>query len=271
MTVAIYANMRKDVNLEITSKVASILETRCKVVSLKNFESFDQMCASSDALVVLGGDGTLLRVAGKACQYNVPILGINLGTIGFLAEIEKNRIDDCLERFLNGDYTIDERFMIKADVIHEGEVVATHHALNDIIVSSSSFKKVVSTNLFINDEFTTSYASDGVIFATPTGSTAYSLSAGGPITDSSMELILVTPICPHTLSSRPLILPPDKKVSLEILKDRAGTTRVTYDGCDGESIALGDKVIISASERKTKLIKVNGMNFYEVLRKKLSN
>ncbi len=269
MTVAIYTNEVKDTDLKLTKRVAELLDGRCSVVLRGDFDSFADMCLSADALIVLGGDGTLLGAARQACVYDLPILGINLGTMGFLAEVETDKIEDCLNRFLSGDYETEQRFMISAEVIRNGETMGTYNALNDVVVSSSSFKKVVSMNLYVNDDFITSYDADGVVVATPTGSTAYSLSAGGPITDNTMELILVTPICPHTLSSRPLILPPDKKVTVEITKDREHPSLLTVDGQEGEKLLIGDKVIISAADRRTKLIHINGMNFYEVLRNKI--
>ncbi len=271
MTVGIYTNQRKDKDLEITNRVVQFLKDKCTVALMWDFASFEDMCASVDALIVLGGDGTLLRVAGKACEFDLPILGINLGTVGFMAEVEKDKIEDCLGRFLAGDYTIEQRFMINASVVHENETVAEYNALNDIVIAAASFKKVVSMNLYVNGDFITSYDADGVIAATPTGSTAYSLSAGGPITDSVMELMLITPICPHTLSSRPLILPPDKKITVEIVKDREHAAQITADGREGARLFIGDKVVITAADRRTKLIRVNGMNFYETLRKKIGN
>lgn len=271
MTVAIYTNEDKDAGMQITNRVAGLLDGKCDVVLRRDFESFADMCESADALIVLGGDGTLLGAARKACAFDMPILGINLGTMGFLAEVETDKIEDCLTRFLAGDYKIEERFMINAEIIRDGKTVAAYNALNDVVISSSSFKRVVSMNLYVNNDYITSYDADGVVAATPTGSTAYSLSAGGPITDSTMELMLITPICPHTLSSRPLILPPDKKVTVEITKDREHSSLLTVDGQEGEKLLIGDKVIIAAAKCRTKLIRVNGMNFYEILRKKISN
>ncbi len=271
MKVGIYTNQRKDKDLEVTNRVVRFLKDKCTVALMSDFESFEDMCKNVDSLIVLGGDGTLLRVARIVSGFDLPILGINLGTVGFMAEVEKDKIEDCLTRFLSGDYTVEQRFMINASVVRNGETVASYDALNDVVVAASSFKKVVSMDLYVNGDYITSYDADGVIAATPTGSTAYSLSAGGPITDSIMELMLITPICPHTMSSRPLILPPDKSITVEIVKDREHAAQITADGREGEKLYIGDKVVITASNRKTKLIRLNGMNFYETLRKKMSN
>ncbi len=271
MTVGIYTNQRKDKELQVTNRVVQFLKDKCTVNLMCDFASFEDMCKTVDFLIVLGGDGTLLRVARIASKFDLPILGINLGTVGFLAEVEKDKIEDCLTRFLAGDYTLENRFMINASVVRDGETIAEYDALNDIVIAAASFKKVVSMDLYVNGDFITSYDADGVIAATPTGSTAYSLSAGGPITDSVMELMLITPICPHTMSSRPLILPPDKKITVEIIKDREHAAQITADGREGEKLCIGDKVVLTASERKTKLIRLNDMNFYETLRKKMSD
>lgn len=271
MTVAVYTNMRKDTDLAVTERVVKYLDGKCHIIFRKDYDSFGDMCASCDALVILGGDGTILNAARVACDYDKPILGINLGTVGFLAEVELDKIEACLDRFLAGEYEIEQRFMIKAEIIRDGNVISTYKALNDVVVSAASFKKVVSTDIFVDDDYIASYDADGVVIATPTGSTAYSLSAGGPITDNTMKLILVTPICAHTLSSRPLILPPDKTITVELTRDREAASFLTIDGNDGEKLLKGDKVVISASEHTTKLIRVNGMNFYEILRKKIGN
>ena len=201
----------------------------------------------------------------------MPVLGINLGKVGYLAEIEPEKIEDSLQRFLDGKYKIEERFMIKAEINHNGSVIKKYNALNDIVVCSSWFKKLVSMDLYVDDSFVASYDADGIIVATPTGSTAYSLSAGGPITDSGMELMIVTPICAHTLSSRPVIVPKDKKITIEVKKNKNRKSALIVDGQDTAELEAGDKLEISASYMKAKFIRINGMNFYEILRKKLSD
>lgn len=270
-TVAVYTNEKKDKDLCVTNRVLSFLDKKCNVVLPGDFLTFDDMCATADALIVLGGDGTLLRAARKASKYDVPVLGINLGRVGYLAEIEPDRTEESLDKFLKGDCRVEERFMINAKIVRNGESVCTYDALNDIVVSGSSFKRLVSMDLYVDGDFITSYDADGVVASTPTGSTAYSLSAGGPITDSSMELIMITPICAHTLSSRPLIIPPDKKVEIVVKKNHERTSLLTVDGQEGAPLEVSDRVTITKSKIKTKLIRVNGMSFYEILRKKLSN
>lgn len=271
MNIAVYTNENKDTDLKITRRVAEFLDGKCRVLRRGDFACFDDMCKEADVLIVLGGDGTILRAARRVCALNLPILGINLGTMGFLAEIEPDKIEVSLGRFLSGEYKLDERFMLDAEIVRNGESVATYTALNDAVVSGSSFKRVVSAELYVDGSYITSYDADGVIASTPTGSTAYSLSAGGPITDTAMELMLVTPICPHTLSSRPLIIPPDKCITVKITGSKKESPLLTVDGQEGEKLFEGDEVVIKASARKTRLVRVNGMNFYEILKKKISD
>lgn len=271
MKIAVYTNENKDTGLETTRRVVDFLGGKCEIIRREDFCDFESMCSAADVLIVLGGDGTILRAARKVCAFNLPILGINLGTMGFLAEIEPDKVEDCLTRFLNGEYTVENRFMIDAEIIRNGKSAGTYTALNDAVISGSSFKRVVSAELYVNGSYITSYLADGVIAATPTGSTAYSLSAGGPITDSAMELMLITPICPHTLSSRPLILPPDKHLTVKITGKRDGRPLLTVDGQEGEMLVSGDEVVIKASKRVTRLVRVNGMNFYEILKNKISD
>ncbi len=269
--IAVYTNVRKDKDLSVTKRVTSYLEKRCAVVTFTELDSFDEMCADADALIVLGGDGTLLRAARKTCSKNLPVLGINLGKVGYLAEVDVDGIEESLDKLLHGNFAVEERFMIKAQVVREGVTVSEHIALNDLVISSGSFKKLVSTKLYVNGDFVGAYDADGVVIATPTGSTAYSLSAGGPITDSAMELMIVTPICPHALSTRPLVVPADKQITAVVGENRERTSILIADGQTGEKLGVGDKVIIEACDCKTRLIRLNGMSFYETLRKKISN
>lgn len=270
-TVSVYTNEKKDTNLSVTERVLKYLEGKCRVVRFNDCAEFEKICADLDALIVLGGDGTLLRVSRKASMHKLPVLGINLGKVGYLAEIETEMIEESLDRFLEGNYKIEERFMIKAVHLRNGKVLGTYNALNDVVVSSSSFKKLVSVDFYVNDSFVAAYDADGVVVATPTGSTAYSLSAGGPITDSSMELVIVTPICAHTLSSRPVIVPPDKKVTIEVKENNNRKSSLTVDGQETVELEAGDKLEITSADIKARFIRVNGMSFYEILRKKLDN
>jgi NAD+ kinase len=188
-----------------------------------------------------------------------------------MTEMEMDELD-LLDRVFDGQYRIDERTMLRAEVLSSGgQPKFSGYALNEATITGGAAARIVDLELSDGDELIYTYRADGILVATPTGSTAYSLSAGGPITDNTMKLILVTPICAHTLSSRPLILPPDKKVTVELTRDREAASFLTVDGNDGEKLLKDDKVVVSASSHTTKLIRVNGMNFYEILRKKIGN
>ncbi|MBE7030047.1 MAG: NAD(+)/NADH kinase [Ruminococcaceae bacterium] len=266
-TIAIAANPQKDTDLSFTRRVAAALEGRCNVrLEQEHGAAF---CDDADAVIVLGGDGTILSVARRVAKKGLPILGINLGTLGFLAEIEPDDMEACLEQFLNDDYTLEERYMLDAQVMRGDHVAAQACALNDFVVSSASVKRVVSMDIYVDDSLVGSYVADGVALSTPTGSTAYSLSAGGPIVDSSMAVTIITPVCPHTLSSRPLVIPSNRTVTVICRDEYAHASMLTVDGQEGIPLEIGDRIVVRGSEHTTRLIKVNHMNFYEILRKKI--
>ena len=225
--------------------------------------------ADTEAVIVLGGDGTLLNVARRVAKRGIPILGINLGTLGYLAEIEREDMEGCLSKFLNGEYRLENRYMLDAEVFRGEDKIADFCALNDIVVSSASYKRVIFMDLLVDDHPVDAYAADGIVMSTPTGSTAYSLSAGGPIVDSSMALTVVTPVCPHTLSSRPMILPKERTVTVIVRGRFSQCSVLTVDGQDGVELLPDDRIVVKGSAHTTKLIKINEHSFYEILRKKI--
>ena len=261
-TVAIVTNREKDMDHAVTQRVINALDGRCTVLRDTDVDTIEQLYQRAGLVVFLG-------VARRAAKYGVPLLGVNLGRLGFLAEVEADGIETCLDRFVRGDYTIEERYMLSAAVIRGGKKVADFCALNDAVVSGASYKRVVCLDLFVDGQFVDSYAADGMIAATPTGSTAYSLSAGGPIVDSSMEVTIMTPICPHTLSSRPLILPKERVATIAFNQDFGHGCLLTVDGQDGFPLSVGDQIELRAADCRAKLVKLSGMGFYELLRKKI--
>ena len=216
----------------------------------------------------MGGDGTILSCARQASVFNVPIMGINLGTLGFLAEIEVGEIDTALNKLLNGDYVVEERFMLDASIIRSGSSVAEVSALNDIVVSRSSYRRIISVDVYVDDSSAGHYDGDGLIVSTPTGSTGYNLSAGGPIADSSLFVSIITPICAHSSFSRPIVVPGTKTVKICLRDNFSQCSMLTTDGQSGMDLEADDIVIIKASERKTGLIRVTDMDFYDKLCKK---
>lgn len=221
----------------------------------------------ADALVVFGGDGTMLSVARLVKNHQCPILGVNLGSLGFMTEITVDRLYLNLKALLEGSYSVEERCMLQAEVLKDSRVVEEHHALNDVVINKAALARVISVDAYFDESFIANFVADGMIVSTPTGSTAYSLSAGGPIVHPSLESILITPICPHTLTNRPLIIPPSHRIRFVL---RSGEdVMVTIDGQIGVKFEEGDEVVCTRSPYRVQLVKPTGRNFFHVLREKL--
>lgn len=223
-----------------------------------------------DIIIVLGGDGTLLSVArlveGKG--NGVPILGVNLGGLGFITEVMREELYPTLEKVFKNEFISDERMILQSVVYRQGEQVVHSYVLNDVVVSKGTLSRLIKVEVYIDKIFVTSMRGDGLIVSTPTGSTAYSLSAGGPILHPSVEALTLTPISPHTLTNRPIVIPDRVKVEV-ILKTRDEGVTVTFDGQVGFSLRQDDVVEIEAAEKKIALIRSPEKNYFETLRKKL--
>jgi NAD+ kinase len=219
-------------------------------------------------VIVAGGDGTILKSARDLAHWDVPILGINVGHKGFLAEIEYEQMDRCLEDVISGNYEYRERMMLEAVVRRGGKNLGRYLALNDIIVSRGPFSRIVQVDTFIDGEFLDSFSGDGVIVASPTGSTGYSLSAGGPIVNPSLELLVITPICPHTLNNRSVIVTGSETILLQV-KSRQAQVALTVDGQVGFALEEDDEVTVFRSQRKVKLVRLKDSSFYRLLHQKL--
>jgi NAD+ kinase len=220
----------------------------------------------TECVIVLGGDGTMLQAARSIAFMDIPIIGVNLGTMGYLAEVEKSGIDEALERIISGRYEIEDRMMIKGCIGEKKD-----YALNDVVVTRCASIQVINFNIYINDMLLAGYQADGVIISTPTGSTGYNMSAGGPIIDPSAHMILVTPICSHTLNSRSMVLSADTKISIEIGPGRDNSVQkviASFDGSGVIELFTGDRIEIIRSKKTTKIIKLNRVSFIEVLGKK---
>ena len=274
-TIAILPNTNKDKNLIYTKEAVEILHKNARIITDNSYGiphaevvSADRLMEEADMFIALGGDGTMLRLSALASEKGQPILGINLGTLGFLAEVEKDKIAPAMNALLNGNYTIEERSMLDGCVIRDGKNLVNYTALNDFVISRSSFKRVLKLEVYIDSCMVDSYTSDGIILSTPTGSTAYSLSAGGPIVDPRLDVTVVTPICAHSLSTRPIITPASKTVEVKIKSPSKRDILLTVDGQRGYELEGGDIVKITSSATKTKLIKLNRLDFYDTLHKK---
>ena len=225
-------------------------------------------CQKTDLIIVAGGDGTILRVARDLAHWEVPILGINIGHKGFLAELEVSDIPAYLEKVLAGDYALSNRIMLNATVIRGSEKVAKFTALNDMVVTKGPFSRIIRLDAFIGTNFLESYTGDGIIIATPTGSTGYSLSAGGPIVNPSLDVLVVTPVCPHSLYNRSVIVKGSETVTMTVYT-RQSEIILTVDGQVGFTLYEDDKVIVSRAPRKVSLVTFKEHSFYTLLGNKL--
>ena len=229
--------------------------------------SKDALAREADVLVVLGGDGTLLSLARRT-QRRVPILGINMGELGFLTEVTEREAMPMLERILGGRYELDRRMTLTAAVTRKGQVARRSRALNDVVITNGALARIIEFTVLVDGHLLATYRADGVIVATPTGSTAYSLSAGGPIVEPTVEVLLVCPICPHTLSNRPVVLPPDAVVRIAVA-EREQDALLTIDGQEGMPLAGGDVVEVRRDRAPVALVRSPDRTYYDVLRSKL--
>jgi NAD+ kinase len=227
-----------------------------------------ELAACSDLLLVLGGDGTLLAAAREAAPCGVPILPINLGSLGFLTSFTLQELYPALEETLAGHLAASERMMLRGSLVRNGGIVHEQRVLNDVVINKGALARMIEVRLTINSEFVCRYRADGLIIATPTGSTAYSLSAGGPIVHPNVESMIVTPICPHTLSDRPIVVDDKFQIDL-ILTGPADSVYLTLDGQKGVPMQTGDKVRIARAEERLKLIQPKQKSYFEILRSKM--
>ncbi len=227
-----------------------------------------QIAALADMVLVLGGDGTMLSAARLVEERSVPILGVNMGGLGFLTETSLDQLYPSLERVFANDFVLDERLMLRARLHRHGEHVAHATVLNDVVVSKGTLARMIEIRIAIEGQFVTNLRGDGLIVSTPTGSTAYSLSAGGPIMTPAVRSLILTPICPHTLTHRPLLVPSEVTIEVTLTSKDEGAM-VTFDGQVGVAMTQGDTVEIKASEHRTQLIRFPDRTYYEVLRRKL--
>ena len=230
--------------------------------------STTDMAALADMLLVLGGDGTMLAAARLVEGRPTPILGVNVGGLGFLTEVARGELYGALEQVFAQAFTEEERLMLRSRLLRSGEPVAVASVLNDVVLSKGASAHMIRLEIAINREFVTSLRGDGLIISTPTGSTAYSLSSGGPILNPSVHALILTPISPHTLTNRPIVIPQDVLVEV-VMVSRQDGAMVTFDGQVGMALRHRDLVEIRASEHKTRLVRLPERSYYEMLRKKL--
>lgn len=232
--------------------------------------SLNQLTPELDLGIILGGDGTLLHVAETAARYEIPVIGINLGNLGFLTELTEKETKPALQTIIGGSVTMELRSMLKARLLRNGQPTEYRYALNDVVISKNAADRLLYLYTNADGDYITTYKADGLIMSTPTGSTAYSLSAGGPLVHPGLDTILVTPICPFMLSSRPIILPADKTISSELQADDTNTTAdIIIDGQKGWEMRPGDALEVAQAEHPLHLIVSTEKDYFTILRNKL--
>jgi NAD+ kinase len=226
--------------------------------------------ADLDLVLVLGGDGTLLAVAKATAEagLDIPLLAVNFGSLGFLTEITRPEIYASLDAVLHGRASHDQRMMLRAEATHAGGT-ATHLALNDVVFTRTALSRMIDLEVSVGEQFVTTVKADGLIVASPTGSTAYNLAAGGPIIHPAMDALVLTPIAPHTLTNRPIVIPAEREVRVKSTGTNAGNVYVTIDGQSGFEMAEGDEVAITRADRRLRLVRASARSYFEVLRQKL--
>ncbi len=300
----IITNIEKDKDLSVTNKIAAYIEKAGRKAILSQISSFHGNTSSSpevDCAIVLGGDGTIIHTANDLMTRNIPILGVNLGTLGFLAEIEEQSVLSALDRLFQDDYRLEKRLMLQGEILYhrniddskalksvpfgqEGQAIEPRaakqedstlgYALNDIVISRKGFSRIISLGIYVNSELVDNFKGDGVIISTPTGSTAYNLSAGGPIVSPQAEVMVITPICPHSLSPRSIVVSAEDTIRVVVGKSKKtqeAEASASFDGQKVYDLGTNDVILIKRARYSTKLIRLNQTGIYEILRSKLSN
>jgi NAD+ kinase len=277
--IGVITNREKDVGLSYTSQLVESIKryggqaVLPAIAGLPGMEGIDseveEIRDKCDMIICLGGDGTFLRTARIAYMSQLPMLGINLGSLGFLTDVEKGEIDKSVENILSNNYSIEERIMLSAKLYKDGKLAAQDVAINDIVISRGGIPRILHLSTYIDNNLIEMFPGDGIVVATPTGSTAYSLSAGGPIVEPTSGLIIITPICPHILSSRALIASDQRKIKICVSPGFEHKALVTVDGQKNLEITGGDHLEIEKTKSTVKILRVNSKNFFTVLRSKI--
>ena len=283
-TFYIITNHQKDENLEITRQIQNYLEAHGKACYIQSesaaelksqeykFTNAAKIPQEVECVLVLGGDGTLIQAARDTIKRDLPLLGFNFGTLGFLAEIEKENMYTALDKLMDDSYYLESRMMLSGTVYHNGEAVKKDIALNDIVLNRIGALRTINYEIYVNGDFLYSCPADGIIISTPTGSTGYNLSARGPIVSPSSSMIVLTPICPHSLTSSSIVLSAEDQIIVKVGPDRRNTEDaavVTFDGAQSVHMIVGDYVEITQAKETTRLIKISKKSFVETVRKKM--
>lgn len=284
----IIANKNRDTNYEIASSIIEYIKKAGGnavfyeasyyeriLTSLKINEDLVKIINGKkiECAIVLGGDGTIIHAANELLTFDIPVLGVNLGTLGFLAEVEEHNLFNGLDKILKNDYSYDNRMMIEGRIT-KGDNKIILHSLNDIVITRKGFSRIISLSVYVNDNLVDNFRGDGIIVSTPTGSTGYNLSAGGPVAPPNEGLMIITPICAHSLSAKSIIVSKNDEIKVVVGKSKKTQeveAIVTFDGDKVIELDIEDEVIIKKASYTTKLIKINNTSFYDVLRTKLNH
>lgn len=273
----IITNYAKDENQTITKRIKRCIESYGKTCLLCEKDENEEIIVEKipkdiDCAFVIGGDGTFIQASRMLFGQDVPMLGINMGTLGYLTEVEVHDMEEAIAQLMRGDYVIERRMMLYGSITRRDAEKISDVALNDIVLNRSGLMKIVHFNLYVNGQFLNSYQADGMIVSTPTGSTAYNLSAGGPIVEPTASLMVITPICSHALNSRSIVFSDHDEIVIEIgsrkdgLEDQAA---ITFDGSDYIPLQTGDRVMIKKAWETAQIIKLSKIGFLETLREKM--
>ena len=283
-TFYIITNHHKDEKLEVTRQIQEYLEKHGKTCFIQReaksgadeadykFTNAAEIPENVECVLVLGGDGTLIQAARDTIKRNIPLLGFNFGTLGFLAEIEKENMYTALDKLMNDEFYLESRMMLTGTVYRNGQPVTTDIALNDIVLNRSGALRTINYEIYVNGDFLYSCPADGIIISTPTGSTGYNLSARGPIVSPSSSMILITPICSHSLTSSSIVLSAEDQVTVKMGPGRKNANEaavVTFDGAHSANLIIGDYVEITQAKEVTRLVKISKKSFVETVRKQM--
>ena len=275
----VITNNQKDKDLSVTDSVCKYLtgekgkNVKTYVPESREYEIPEDKLQDIDCVIVLGGDGTILRVAKKLVKSRLPIVGVNMGHVGYLADVDKNNVFCAMDALCAGEYTTEQRMMLSGKVLRGKEEICCLDALNDIVITRGGSMQILNLEVSVKGKMLKAYRADGVILATPTGSTAYNLSCGGPIVEPGADMTIITPIAPHTMLSRSIIFNADDEIAVEILPPHDATVEqlieVYFDGIERIKLEVGDKVVVNRSEMTTKLIRISSARFLETLYEKM--
>ena len=268
----IISNEIKDPEMKVAERICSFLSSHgAECIIVKDAQEITE---EVECVLVLGGDGTMLQAAGGIAGKNILMIGVNLGTLGYLAEIELDNLEEALNQLLKDEYVLDERIKLQGRIESKDSVKDISPALNDISITRCGSLQIISLKIYVNGQFLCRWNADGIIISTPTGSTGYNMSAGGPIVEPSANVILLSPICAHTLNARSIILKAEDIVEIEIDSGHNGVVlqvEANSDGNERVSMETGDKIFISKAENTTKIIKLRKVSFLEILHKKMGD